>query len=222
MAHAFFTFFLLIKEFSFPGGIAAIAFGRHVFAHGRNGFARNDLAANGRLNRNFKEVARDKLFEAFAHLASAAFRIIAVNQHRERINGIAIDEDRHFHKVAFAQAYGLIIKTCIAFRDRFQPVIKIKHNFIERQFIFHHGAPINIGQIGLNPATILAEFQYPAQMLIRCHNRRFDPRFLNVINLHHIWHIGRIMKLHIRTISQHKRIDNTRRGRDQIQIKFAL
>src|SRR6266581_9328886 len=38
--HAALAFFLLFEEFAFARDIAAVAFGQHVFADGRDGFAR--------------------------------------------------------------------------------------------------------------------------------------------------------------------------------------
>jgi hypothetical protein len=62
LAHLLLTRLLLIQQLAFARGVAAVAFGRHVFAQGRQGFAGDDFAADGRLDRDFEHVAGDQLF----------------------------------------------------------------------------------------------------------------------------------------------------------------
>ena len=71
MPHLGLAFFLLVQEFALTGRIAAVAFCRDVLAHGAHGFAGDDLAADGGLDRDHKQMGRDQLFELFAHQAAA-------------------------------------------------------------------------------------------------------------------------------------------------------
>ena len=38
VAHFLFTLFLLFQQFAFAAGVTAVAFGGHIFTHGRNAF----------------------------------------------------------------------------------------------------------------------------------------------------------------------------------------
>lgn len=71
LAHAFFAGFLFVQQFAFAAGVAAVAFGGHVFAERTDGFASDDAAADGGLHWDFEHVLRDQLFELFHHGAAA-------------------------------------------------------------------------------------------------------------------------------------------------------
>src|SRR5215212_12267114 len=55
--HAAFAFFLLFEEFSFAGYVAAVAFGRYVFAVGAYGFAGYDAFTHGGLHGDLELLA---------------------------------------------------------------------------------------------------------------------------------------------------------------------
>ena len=74
--HAVFAFFLFFKEFAFAGNVSAIAFGEHIFANGGDGFAGDDPAADGGLDRHFKHLAGNQLSEAANQFAAALKRQI--------------------------------------------------------------------------------------------------------------------------------------------------
>src|SRR5262249_51241406 len=47
LAHFLFALLLLVEQFAFAGGVAAVALRGHVLAQRAHGFARDDLAADG-------------------------------------------------------------------------------------------------------------------------------------------------------------------------------
>jgi len=57
LAHPLFALLLLFEELAFAGHVAAIAFGQHVLAQGLDGLARDDAAADRRLDRYREELA---------------------------------------------------------------------------------------------------------------------------------------------------------------------
>ena len=61
--HPLLAFLLLFQQLLFPGDIAAVALGQHVLAQGLDGFPGDDLAADGRLNRNFELSPGDILLQ---------------------------------------------------------------------------------------------------------------------------------------------------------------
>jgi hypothetical protein len=67
----------------------------------RDGFARDDLAADGRLDRDLEHVRGISSF-SFSHMARPRFRRGAVDEHRQRVDRLGVDEDRHLHEIALA------------------------------------------------------------------------------------------------------------------------
>jgi hypothetical protein len=62
LAHTFLSFFLFFEEFPLPCDVAAVTFGGDVFPDGLNGFAGDDLGANGRLYGDIELLARNQFF----------------------------------------------------------------------------------------------------------------------------------------------------------------
>jgi len=77
-------------------------------------------------------VLRDQLFQLFAHYPATAFRAAAVDDHRESIDGLGIDEYRHLNEIARLVVLGLVAHRqpgSVAGKELFQydnpPVIDI-------------------------------------------------------------------------------------------------
>src|SRR6266446_220197 len=66
LAHPLFALLLLFEELAFAGHVAAIAFGEHVLAQRLDGLPRDDPAADRRLDRDLKELARDQILQSLA------------------------------------------------------------------------------------------------------------------------------------------------------------
>src|SRR5665213_1098019 len=56
LAHLLLALFLLVEELALAGGVAAVAFGGDVLAQGADGFAGDDLAADGGLDGDDEKV----------------------------------------------------------------------------------------------------------------------------------------------------------------------
>src|SRR5579863_107090 len=99
LPHLLLAFLLLLQKFALSRDVAAIAVRGDVLAQGAHGFARDDLAADRRLDRNLEHVGRDQLLHLLDHGAAAAFRARLVNQHRERIHRLVVDQDLHLDEI---------------------------------------------------------------------------------------------------------------------------
>ena len=64
--HLLFALFLLLQQLLFPGDVAAVALGQHVLAHGADGLAGDDLAADGGLDGHLEELAGDVVLQLFS------------------------------------------------------------------------------------------------------------------------------------------------------------
>src|SRR3546814_8871802 len=70
---------LLFQKLLLAADVAAIAFGGHVLTKGGYGFARDDPAADGRLNRNLEQVAGDQVLHPLAHVTAARNPFVLVS-----------------------------------------------------------------------------------------------------------------------------------------------
>ena len=165
---------------------------------------------------------RDQILQLLAHHPSAHFGALAVDDHRQRIHRLGVDQDRQLHQIAFAVVIDVIIETRIAAAHGFQAVIKVEHHFVQRQAVFHQRAIAGIGQVDLPPAPVFTKFQHRPQIFVRHQNRRGNPRFLDLFDPHHIRHIRRIVQFYSVPIRHVNMIDHRRRRRDQIEIELPL
>ncbi len=88
--HAFLAFFLFFEQFAFTGDVTTITLGCDVFTYGFNGLAGNDLGPDGCLDGDFELLTRDQFLEFGAHFPAEILSMAAMNQRRERINGITV------------------------------------------------------------------------------------------------------------------------------------
>src|SRR5215211_1551064 len=99
--HAALAFFLLLEELALAGYVAAVAFGRDVLAVGADGLARDHTFAHRGLHRHLELLAGDQLFELLDERASALVGFVAVDDDRERVDGVTGDEDLDLHQVGW-------------------------------------------------------------------------------------------------------------------------
>ena len=130
LAHTFFTFLLFFQKLSLTGDITAIAFGQYILAHCLDRLSGNYLAADGCLNRDFKQVARDFIFKLLAHLSAPLVSRIRKYDKGQRIHLFTVDQDIQLDKIALLIAKKLIIKGCISTGTGFQGIKEIIDDLI--------------------------------------------------------------------------------------------
>ena len=75
-AHTLLAFLLLLQQLLLTGDVAAVALGQHVLADSLDGFAGDDLAADGSLDGDFKLGTGDVLLQLFADLTGPGIGIV--------------------------------------------------------------------------------------------------------------------------------------------------
>src|SRR5260221_2879505 len=222
LAHAFAPFLLLLEQFALSRDVAAIAFGKDVLAEGLDRLARDDAAADRRLNGDLEELPRDEVLQALAQCSPAFLSGAAVDDEGERVDRLAIDENVEQDDVALLVAIDLVVKAGVAAADRFEPVIEVEDNLVERQAIDHHRAVAGVGQILLYPAPLLAQGQHRAEIVVGDEDRRLDPRLLDMVDAHRVRHVGGVVQHHHLAIGEMHLVDDRRRGGNQVEVEFAL
>src|SRR5262249_43907860 len=80
--HALLAFLLLFQQLSLARHVAAVALGRHVFAHRLDRLAGNDLSADRRLQRDLEQVLVDFFLQPHQQLPPALLGLGAMHDHR--------------------------------------------------------------------------------------------------------------------------------------------
>ena len=94
--HTLLAFLLLFEQLALTCDVAAVAFRQNVFALCLHGRAGKNAAAYGRLDRHFKHLAGNDLFQLASKDAAAIVSVVRVNDERQRINRFACKQDVEF------------------------------------------------------------------------------------------------------------------------------
>ena len=90
LAHFLFAFLLLFKQLFLSRDIATVALCKNVLAHGLDGLASDDFAADGGLNGYLEKLAGDIVLELFTQLPRSGIGLVLVRNEAERIDLIAV------------------------------------------------------------------------------------------------------------------------------------
>src|SRR6185437_15406528 len=124
LLHALLSFLLLFEELALARHVAAVAFGEHVLAERFDGSSRDYFGADSGLDDDLEQLARDELFELVGHLASPLVRFVTVDDDRERVDGVAVDEHVELDEVAGAVFEHLVVEAGVAAAHRLELVVE--------------------------------------------------------------------------------------------------
>ena len=130
--HALLAALLLFQQLLLAGDIAAIALGQHVLAHGFDIGARDHPPGGISLDGHDEQLARDELFELGDHRLPFVIGIVAVDDGRQGIHRLFVDQDLQLDQVIRAVFGELVVQRGIAARARFQLVEEIDDQLGER------------------------------------------------------------------------------------------
>ena len=71
LTHTLFPFFLLFKQLTLTGNVAAVAFCKYVLTHSLNRFTGNNFTAHRRLYGDFKQLTGNCILQVFAKGSTA-------------------------------------------------------------------------------------------------------------------------------------------------------
>src|SRR5262245_43751386 len=100
--HPLLAFLLLLEQLPLARDVATVALREHVLAQRLHVRARDDLRADCRLDRDLELLARDKLLHLARELLAARERLLAMDDERERVHRVPVDEDVQFDEVPLA------------------------------------------------------------------------------------------------------------------------
>src|SRR3989454_4680379 len=112
--HAPLAFLLSLEELALACDIAAVALGGDVLAHRLHGLARDDAAADRGLDGHLEELARDDRAEPLDQRLALLVRLVPVDDDRERVDGLAVEQDVELDEIRGAEVRELVVER----RDR--------------------------------------------------------------------------------------------------------
>src|SRR5437016_889441 len=101
---------LLLEQLALARDVAAVALRDHVLAHRLHGLAGDDLRADRGLDRDLELLARDLLREPLRHRAPRRVRLVAVDDHRQRVDRVARQQDVELDEIRRAHPDHLVVE----------------------------------------------------------------------------------------------------------------
>ncbi|MNQ87058.1 hypothetical protein D3C85_1022680 [compost metagenome] len=166
-------------------------------------------------------MGRDQLLHLLDHAASARLGAAAVDQHRQGVDRLGVDQDAHLDQVADLVVGDLVVERGIALRDRLQAVVEVEDDLVQRQLIDHQGAAADVGQLDLGAAAVLTQLDHAAQVFVGGQDGGLDPRLADGLDLHHVGQVGRVVQVDLAPVAQADLVDDRGGRRDQVQVELA-
>src|SRR5436190_672740 len=120
LLHPLLPLLLVLEQLALARDVAAVALRDHVLALRLHGLARDDASADRRLDCDVEHLPRDLLAELLDEEAAAVVREVAVDDERERVNGVAADEHVHADEIPGLEADEVVVERRIAAGARLQ------------------------------------------------------------------------------------------------------
>ena len=117
----------------------------------------------------------------------------------------------------------MIVERGIAARDRFQAVVEIEHDLVQRQLVDeHHALRGDVLELLLHAALLFEQREDAAEKVVVRQDRRLDDRLFDLRDAAGVGHLrGRVDLDHLAVGRRHA-VAHAGRGRDQVEIEFAL
>ena len=142
---------------------------------------------------------------------------------RQRVHRLARHQYVQLHQRRLSVTGQVVIQRCVPARHRFQPVVKIHHDLVERQVVDQqHAARSDVLELLLRAPFLFQQLQDLAQVLLARDYCGRDDGLLDPLDLGRVGELGRIVYLHQVALARRHPIAHARRGGDQVDIELAL
>ncbi len=146
-----------------------------------------------------------------------------MDDHRHGVDHFTIDAHVQLHQIRGAITGDFIIHRSVTAANRFQPIIKIYHNLIERQLVHQHGAlRPKIANFFLTTTLLFADLEHAAEEFLGQVDGGFDHRLFDPIDFRFVRQPHRIIDHQHRAVYHHDPIDDGRRSGDQAEAELPL
>ena len=175
------------------------------------------------MDHDLEKLARNELAHFLHQITAALIGFVAMDDHRHRIDHVAVDAHVELHKIGRAVAGDLVIHRRIAAAHRFKPIIEIYDNFVQRQLVDEHG-PLRtqVADFFLRAAFLFADFKHATEKFLRQMERRLDDRLLDPVDLRFVGQLHRIIDHEGGAGNGDHAVNHGCRRGDQAQAELAL
>ena len=214
---------MLFEELLLAGNVAAVALGENVLAHRLHGLAGNDAGTDGCLNGDLEELTGNVLLQFFGDLAGAGVCLVLVNDERESVHLIAVQEKIELDKFARNIAFEFVVERRITAGTAFEGVEKVIDDFIEREIVVKlHASRVEIFHVVEHAAAILAKIHQTAHVVGGGDDACFHHRLVCRVD-----QVGRGVVRGIVDADKFAAfeldfVDHARSGGDEIEVEFAF
>ena len=167
------------------------------------------------------KLRRDHFLQLCRELASACFGLVAVDDGREGIHRLAVDQQVELHQLVGARAGVLIVHRAVAAGDALNLVVEVHEDFVEREHAGEHDAA-RVERLGVLkcPPLFHDELHERRNVFVRHHDEALDDRLADFLDDAEVGQILRIVHVEDLAVGLHHLIDNRWIRRDDVHVVF--
>src|SRR6266436_6430473 len=222
LLHALLSLLLLLEELALARDVATVALGGDVLAHGLDGLARDDPAADGRLDSDLVELSRDDPAELLGQRLALLVGLVAVGDDAQRVHGVAVEQDVELDHVGLAELEEVVVERCVALRDGLELVVEVDHDLREREVELDVAPLAEVLERLVLAPLVLRELVDLAHELRRHEDGAADVGLLDPLDLVHGGQLRRVVDLEGLPLQRHHAEAHARSRDDQREVELAL
>ena len=223
LTHLLLAFLLLFQQLFLTGDVAAVALGQNVFAHGLDGLAGNDLAADGSLHRDLEQVAGDVIPQLFADAAAFGVGVLPEHDHGQGVHGVAVQQEVQLDQIALAVLLELVVVAGIAAAPALDGIEEVVDDLTQRQRIVQIDPHIiEVLHVDEDAALLLAEIHQAADVLVGGVEVDVHERLLLLDDVGRVGVAGRVVDHLHGAVGQGQPVADAGGGGDDVEVKLPL
>ena len=151
-----------------------------------------------RLNSYIELLTRNQFLQFLAHLATEIVGVSLIDQRRERIDRLAIEQDIELSQLTILVARAVVVERCVALRNTLQLVVEIEDDLRQRHFEIDLDAILrDEGLIFQHTSLVDTEFDHVTQEIGLGDDLSVDIRLLDLCNFRDFGQTRGVMHLEL-------------------------
>ena len=156
---------------------------------------RDDVGADRRLDRDVVHLARNQLAHLRGDGAAAVLALAAVDDDRQRVDLLAVEQDVDLDDVGGAVFLELVVHRRVAARDALQLVEEVEHDLGQRHLVGEHHLAAVVGHVHLLAALLVGQRHHRADVVLRHVEVHRDDRLADLGDAAEVGHLRRVLDL---------------------------
>src|SRR5262245_41408726 len=181
--HSLLSFLLFLEQLALARDVAPVALGGHILAHRLDGLAGDDAAADRGLDGDLVELAGDDAAELLGERLALLVRLVPMDDHAQRVDGITVEQDVELHHVRRAELEEVVVEGRVALGDRLQPVVEVDHDLAQGEIELDVHALAHVLERPVLASLVLGELVDLTHELGGHEHGSPDVRLLDVLDL---------------------------------------